>query len=162
MLRTPPQLFADFEAGLMTREQLHVAMAFHARNLIEEVAEARENPVAAWWEGVLARKFASRLAARHGERRIRAIFSALAEVPDFMPAQWLWNAHHPDVPLFCFLRLRKEPIFRLANVVNDAGIVTVTIEYGAAEKHETTREEFTLAHKRYGIGFEVTGRRSLN
>lgn len=161
MLRTPPQLFADYEAGLMTREQLHSAMAFHARNLIEEVVEAKENPLAAWWEGLLARKTASRLAARHGERRLRAIFAALAEVPDFLPAQWLWNAHHPDVPLFCFLRLRREPIFRLANVANNAGIVTVTIEYGAADKHDTTREEFVLAHKRLG-GLEVTSRRSLN
>lgn len=162
MLRTPPQLFADYEAGLMTREQLHSAMAFHARNLIEEVVEAKENPLAAWWEGLLARKTASRLAARHGERRLRAIFAALADVPDFLPAQWLWNALHPDVPLFCFLRLRKEPIFRLANVVNNAGIVTVTIEYGAAEKHDTTREEFVLTHKRTGGGLEVTSRRSLN
>ncbi len=162
MLRTPPQLFADYEAGLMTREQLHSAMAFHARNLIEEVVEAKENPLAAWWEGLLARKTASRLAARHGERRLRSIFAALADVPDFLPAQWLWNAHHPDVPLFCFLRLRREPIFRLANVVNNAGIVTVTIEYGAADKHDTTREEFVLTHKRLGGGLEVTSRRSLN
>ncbi|WP_035615434.1 hypothetical protein [Haloferula sp. BvORR071] len=162
MLRTPPQLFADYETGLMTREQLHSAMAFHARNLIEEVVEARENPLAAWWEGLLARKTASRLIARHGERRIRSIFSALADVPDFLPAQWLWNAHHPDVPLFCFLRLRKEPIFRLSNVVNDAGIVTVTVEYGASDKHETTREQFVLVHKRLGGGLEVSSRRSLN
>jgi hypothetical protein len=161
MLRTPPQLFDDFEAGLMTREQLHAAMAFHARNLIEEVVEARENPLAAWWEGVLARKTASRLAARHGERRVRAIFSALADVPDFLPAQWLWNANHQHVPLFCFLRLRREPVFRLANVINEAGIVTVTIEYGAADKHEITREEFVLAHKRQG-GLQVTSRKSLN
>ena len=110
----------------------------------------------------MARKTASRLAARHGERRLRAIFAALADIPDFLPAQWLWNAHHPDVPLFCFLRLRREPIFRLANVVNEAGIVTVTVEYGAADKHDTTREEFVLTHKRLGGGLEVSSRRSLN
>jgi len=160
MLRTPPQLFEDYESGLLTREQLHAAMAFHARGLIEEVVEASENPLAAWWEGLLARKTASRLAARHGEKRMRAIFSALADVPDFLPAQWLWNAHHPDVPLFCFLRLRKEPVFRVLNVVNEAGIVTVKIEYGAADKHEITREEFVLAHKRMG-GLEVTARRAV-
>lgn len=159
MLRTPPQLFDDFEAGLLTREQLHAAMAFHARTVIEEVIEANENPLAAWWEGMLARKVASRLAARHGEKRIRAIFAALAELPDFLPAQWLWNAPHPDVPLFCFLRLRREPVFRLIRVANEAGVVTVTVEYGAADRHQTTREEFTLAHKRRG-GLEVKGRRS--
>ena len=160
MLRTPPQLFDDFEAGLLTREQLHAAMAFHARNVIEEIIEAHENPLAAWWESVLARKTASRLAARHGERRIRLIFAALAEVPDFLPAQWLWNATHPDVPLFCFLRLRKEPVFRLLKVTNEAGTVTVRIEYGSGDKHDATREEFVLTHRRLG-GFEVTERRPL-
>ena len=161
MLRTPPQLFEDFEAGLMTREQLHVAMAFHARTLIEEVVEAQENPLAVWWEGLLAKSSASRLAGRHGEKRIRAIFSALADVPDFLPAQWLWNAHHPDVPLFCFLRLRKEPVFRILSITNEAGVVTVRLEYGSNEKHETTREEFVLAHKLRG-GLEVTVRRTAS
>jgi len=158
MLRTPPQLFDDFEAGLLTREQLHAALAFHARNLIEEVVEARENPIAAWWEGVLARKTAGRLAARHGERRLRAIFAALAEVPDFQPAQWLWNAHHPDVPLFCFLRLRREPVFRLIRIANEAGAVTVTVEYGDSDPRRVSRETLTLAHRRQG-GLEGTGRR---
>ena len=142
----------------MTREQLHVAMAFHARTLIEEVVEAQENPLAAWWEGLLAKKSASRLAGRHGEKRIRAIFSALAEVPDFLPAHWLWNAHHPDVSLFCFLRLRREPVFRVLSITNDSGNVTVRLEYGSNEKYETTREEFVLSHKLRG-GLEVTERR---
>lgn len=158
MLRTPPQLYDDFEAGLLTREQLHAAMAFHARNVIEEVIEAAENPLAAWWEGVLARKTAGRLAARHGEKRIRAIFAALAEVPDFLPAQWLWNAHHPDVPLFCFLRLRREPLFRVIRIASEAGSVVVTLEYGAADPRLLTREVFTLTHRRHG-GLEVSARR---
>jgi hypothetical protein len=158
MLRTPPQLYDDFEAGLLTREQLHAAMAFHARNVIEEVIEAAENPLAAWWEGVLARKTAGRLAARHGERRLRAIFAALAELPDFLPAQWLWNAHHPDVPLFCFLRLRREPVFRVIRIASEAGAVTVTVEYGTADPRLITRETFVLTHRRQG-GLEVTERR---
>ena len=40
-----------------------------------------------------------------------------------------------------------------------AGTVTVRLEYGANEKHETTREEFVFAHKRHG-GLEVTARRA--
>ncbi|MCW1883209.1 hypothetical protein OKA04_00610 [Luteolibacter flavescens] len=160
MLRTPPQLFEDFEAGLMTREQLHVAMSFHARTLIEEVVEASENPLAAWWEGLLAKKTAARLVSRHGERRVRAIFAALADVPDFLPAHWLWNANHPDVPVHCFLRLRKEPIFRIVSILNQGGILTVRVEYGANDKHETTREEFVLGQKLRG-GFEVTSRRAV-
>lgn len=157
MLRTPPQLFDDFESGLLTREQLHAAMAFHARGIIEEVVEAAENPLAAWWEGLLARKTATRLAARHGERRLRAIFAALAELPDFLPAQWLWNAHHPDVPLFCFLRPRREPVFRVIRIATEPGSVVVTLEYGAADPRLITREVITLKHRRHG-GLEVSGR----
>jgi len=157
MLRTPPQLFQDFETGLITREQLHTAMSFHARGLIEEVQEAHENPLAAWWEGLLARKVASRLAARHGEKRVRQVLTALAEIPDFFPAQWLWNAAHPDVPLFCFLRLRREPIFRIVSIESKAGVVFVTVEYGASGKGEATRESFTLRHRPLG-GLEVAER----
>jgi hypothetical protein len=157
MLRTPPQLFEDFESGLITREQLHAAMSFHAKGLIEEVIEAHENPLAAWWEGMLARKMASRLAARHGERRVRQVLPALADIPDFFPAQWLWNASHPDVPLFCFLRLRKEPVFRVVKIDSQAGVVHVTVEYGSAGKGEATRESFILRHCRTG-GFEVADR----
>lgn len=157
MLRTPPQLFEDFEAGLISREQLHAAMDFHAKGLIEEAVEAHENPLAAWWEGVLARKVASRLAARHGEKRVRQVLSALARIPDFFPAQWLWNAEHPDVPLFCFLRLRKEPIFRIVKIESQAGIVHVTVEYGSSAKGEATRESFVLRHCRTG-GLEVIDR----
>jgi hypothetical protein len=157
MLRTPPQLFEDFESGLITREQLHAAMSFHAKGLIEEAIEAHENPLAAWWESLLARKMASRLAARHGERRVRQVLAALADIPDFFPAQWLWNASHPDVPLFCFLRLRKEPVFRVVKIESQAGVVHVTVEYGSAGKGEATRESFILRHRRTG-GFEVADR----
>lgn len=82
----------------------------------------------------------------------------MAEVPDFLPAQWLWNAHHPDVPLFCFLRLRREPVFRVIRIASEAGQVVVTLEYGAAEARFTTREVFTLTHQRHG-GLAVTDRR---
>lgn len=157
MLRTPPQLFDDFENGRITREQLHAAMAFHARDLIEEVEEACGNPLATWWEGLVARKTASRLAARHGERRIRAIFAALAEQEDFLPARWLWNATHPDVPLFCFLRLRREPVFRVLTIDSRNGVVSVTIEYGGTGKGEAIRESFRMKH-RAGGGLEVVER----
>lgn len=159
MLRTPPQLFDDFEADLLTREQLHAALAFHARGLIEEVVEAHENPIAAWWDGLLARKTAARLAARHGEKRLRTIFAALSEVADFPPAAWLWNALHPDVPLFCFFRLRREPLFRLLKITHHAGTIRVTVEHGPAAPAPIIREEFTLTHRRGG-GLEVSNRRS--
>jgi hypothetical protein len=47
----------------------------------------------------------------------------------------------------------------VTRISNEAGVVTVTLEYGAADKRDTTREVFTLAHKRLG-GLEVTDRRA--
>ena len=67
---TPPQLFDEFEAGAITREQLHAGLAWHARELVEEIIEVHENPVAAWWDTMLAKRTAARWASRHGLWRI--------------------------------------------------------------------------------------------
>lgn len=149
-LSTPPQLFREFEGGRITREQLHAALAWHARELIEEMVEDRLHPAAAWVEQALARRAAARLVRRHGERRLRAILAALSEVPGFGPARWLWNAPHPDVPLHCFLRMRREPVFRLRQVASEPGVVVVVVEHGSRHARLSTRERFTLAHGRDG------------
>lgn len=141
---TPPQLFAEFEAGNITRAQLQVALRWHHEQLLEEVEEAHEDPKRTWLEGLLARRLASRWAERHGERRLRHIFAALAELPDFEPAHYLWNALHPDVPLHCFFRLRRPPVIRLLRLRNRHGRLHALIEYGGEEALE--RDHFVFIH----------------
>jgi hypothetical protein len=75
---------------------------------------------------------------------LREVFIALADVPDFPPARYLWNAAHPDVPLHCFLRIRREPVLRILNMETKAGEFRVLVEYGEAAKGKGTRRSFHL------------------
>jgi hypothetical protein len=56
----------------------------------------------------------------------------------------LWNAAHPDVPLRCFLRIRREPVFRILRIDSQAGEITVTVEHGDAAKGKGIRRTFLL------------------
>lgn len=148
MIPTPNQLFVLFERGEIPREELQALMALHARELISEMEEDYQNPAAAWIESLLARRAAGRLARRHGARLLREILIALAEVPDFPPARHLWNTAHPDVPLHCFLRMRREPVFRILSIVRQSDDIELLVEHGAAGRGRGTRRRFTLKRDR--------------
>lgn len=144
MLPTPREIFASFEKGELEREELHALMALHARELIQEMEEDHQNPAAAWIESLLARRASNRLVKLHGGRLIREILVALADVPDFPPARYLWNAGHPDVPLHCFLRVRREPVFRVVSLVANSGEFRVSVEHGSAAKGKGIRQTLQL------------------
>ena len=69
---------------------------------------------------------------------------ALAQVEDFPPARYWWNASHPDVPLHCFLRMRREPVLRLVQFGQRADTVQVTVEYGDGDGGRLLRRNFVL------------------
>ncbi len=144
MIPTPNQIFARYERGEMERDEMQALMALHARELIAEMVEDYQNPAAAWVEGLLAKRAAAKLVRRHGSRLIREILIALSEVPDFPAARLLWNAAHPDVPLHCFLRIRRQPVFRVIEVRHRAEEIEVTVEHGEAGRGKATRRIFVL------------------
>ena len=144
MIQTPSQLAARFERGEIERDQFQALMAEHARELIGEMEEDHRNPAAAWIENLQARRAAGRLVRRHGGRLLREVLVALAEVPDFPPARHLWNAAHPDVPLHCFLRIRRVPVFRIPHLHVGADSVEVSVEHGEAARGKATRRTFVL------------------
>ncbi|MEI7909338.1 MAG: hypothetical protein WCK77_06855 [Verrucomicrobiota bacterium] len=144
MTPTPNQLFAQYERGEIDRGQLHALMAVHARELIVEMEDDYQNPAKAWLEGLLARRAAGRLERRHGARLLREILVALAEVPDFPPARHLWNAAHPDVPPHCFLRMRREPVFRIVSIGHQPEAIELIVEHGEAGRGRGTRRRFVL------------------
>jgi hypothetical protein len=148
--RTPSQLFRLFARGQISREEFHAAMAEHAGLLIAEMEEEHRNPVAAYFERMRNRRLAARLVRRHGEAAIRAAFAALAETPDFPPARFLWNAWHWDVPLHCFLRSGREPVFRVLRFASKRMSAELVVEYGAPHDRRTTREGFTLNRDEHG------------
>jgi hypothetical protein len=144
MIPTPSQIFASFERGEIEREEMHAMMALHARELIHEMEEDYQNPAAALIETLLARRAAGKLVRQHGARLLREILIALADAPDFPPARNLWNASHPDMPLHCFLRIRREPVFRISSIEPKNGDIQVAIEHGLAAKGKATRRTFFL------------------
>lgn len=144
MIPSPSELFARFERGEIEREELHAMMAVHARELITEMEDDWLNPAAAWIESLLARQAAGRLARRHGAGLLREVLAALAELPDFPPAKYLWNATHPDVPLHCFLRMRREPVFRIKDLRQREGFIELATEHGSARRGLATCRKFTL------------------
>jgi hypothetical protein len=144
MIPTPHQIFVKFERGEIDRDEVHSLMALHARELIGEMEEDHRNPVVAMIETLMARRAASRLVRRHGGRLVREILIALAEVPDFPPVRGLWNAAHPDVPLYCFFRIRREPVFRILSVETEGRATVVVVEHGSAAKGAAERRRFVL------------------
>lgn len=144
MTPTPKKLFAMFERGEIERDELHALMAAHARDLIAEMEEDHRNPAAAWIETLLARQAAGRLSRRHGERLVREVLVALSEMENYPPTRHLWNSDHPDVPLHCFLRIRREPVFRILQLIRREEVIEVKIERGEAKRGRGTRETFIL------------------
>lgn len=144
MIPTPNQLFARFERGEIERDELQALMAVHATELIAEMEQDYQNPAAAWLENRLARRAAGRWVKRHGSGLVREVLVALAGVADFPPARYLWNADHPDVPLHCFLRMRREPVFRILGLEPRADAIELLVEYGASKRGMGTRRKFIL------------------
>ncbi|NQW99234.1 hypothetical protein HQ447_01150, partial [bacterium] len=102
--------------------------------LIQEMEEDYQNPAAAWIERLLAKRAAGRLIKLHGAAVLREVLVALADLPDFPPARYLWNAAHPDVPLHCFFRMRREPVFKILSLLPQPAGFRVLTEYGSAGK----------------------------
>lgn len=144
MLPTPSEIFARFERGEIEREEVHAMMALHARELIGEMEEDYQNPAAALIENLRARRLASRLVRRHGGRLVREVLIALSEMPEFPPARLLWNAAHPDMPLHCFLRIGREPVFRILNLKTSGNTIFAEIEHGKAGRGLATSSTITL------------------
>lgn len=144
MLPTPSQIIASFERGEIERDELHALMALHARELIREMEEDYQNPAAAWIESLLARRAIGSLVRRHGARLLREVLVALSDVPDFPPARHLWNAGHTDVPLHCFFRMRREPVFRILSLDMKSGEIRVMVEYADSTKSKRARKTFLI------------------
>ena len=137
---------ARFERGEIERDELHALMALHARELIREMEEDHQNPAAALLERILAGRLIRRLVRRHGARLVRDCLIALSRVDDFPAAGRLWNASHPDLPLHCFMRMRRRPVFRILAIhrVSDVEFRCVTEHGTAAGDEKPTRTEWRI------------------
>ena len=144
MLPTPTQIFAKYERGEIGFAEVNEMMAQHAKGLIEEMEEDHRNPAAALLEYLLTKRAAAKLSRKHGARLVRETLHALSEVENFPPANLLWNALHLDVPLHCFVRIRREPVFRVISMEQSGSWLIVITEYGSRVKGRAERRKFLL------------------
>jgi len=126
----PDRLFDLFELERIDRETLQTLMAIHARRLIEEINEDHLNPAAAFIEHLRNVRATAKLVRRHGQKLIRDSLAALAQAERFPPSMLLWNASHPDVPLHCFIRMKREPLFRILRFQSQGAKVRIQVEHG--------------------------------
>ncbi|MEM9478636.1 MAG: hypothetical protein AAGA58_03130 [Verrucomicrobiota bacterium] len=129
----------------------------HQEDLVDDMVDAKLNPIVAFLDHQLCRNHAARLARRHGENFIRRVLFALSEIPNFPPAQLTWNAMHTDVPLYCFFRIKREPVFRILDLRNSKDGVVVKVEHGSTKKAAAIREQIRLKENS-DSDWEVTGR----
>lgn len=156
----PNRLFRELESGRMSRQAFQEAMAVHARELISEMEEQRRNPIAAFAEFIRNRRRARKLARHHGEAVVREVFMTLADVEDFAPASLLWNAGHTHVPLYCFLRMRHQPLFRVVKMESSLERVNIVVEYQFGGARYPVCEVFKLRRDCAGV-MRVEFRRAL-
>ncbi len=156
----PNRLFRELESGRMSRKDFQSAMAVHARELICEMEEQRRNPIAAFSEFIRNRRSARKLVRHHGEAVVREAFVTLADAEDFAPASLLWNAGHSHVPLYCFLRMRHQPLFRVITMESSPTRVNIAVEYQFGTARHPVCEIFKLCRDGVGI-MRVESRRIL-
>lgn len=130
----------QWEKGEITRDQLHVLMTQHQEAILAEAEEERENPFASYIDRMVNKRMAKKLIDRHGEANLRELCLALSELEDFLPAAFLWNVNHWDLPLHCFFRNKREPVFRVRDVFVKHHRAMMLIEHGSANKRQTQRE----------------------
>lgn len=137
MGETPRQLVAKFERGEIDRMEFQALMAIHQRELIREIDEDHRNPLAAWLEARLAGLSVRKLLKKHTAFQIREVLVALSEADGFPLAKYIWNAAHPDVPLHCFFRIRREPVFQILAMRTEGNTVVVNLEILRPKNRQT-------------------------
>lgn len=143
-LVSPPRLLKLYQSGRITRAQWLEAMRLHFLLALKEIQEDRSEPKRAKLETWRCKNAARRLLREHTQAELREVFMALAELDDFPPATYLWNADQLDVPLHCLLREKREPVLRFSNVIIRRLTAELTIEYGGIKKKDRIRESITL------------------
>lgn len=137
----PNQLHRLFEEGKIEFHELQEKIDEFAHELIAEMEAEHDNPQASFIDRLMNKRAATKLIKEHGEAAIRELFSVMAEMDNFPPALLLWNADHWDVPLHCFIRLKREPVFRIKELRARSRQATMIIEHGSAKKNKTIREK---------------------
>ncbi|MBK1855421.1 hypothetical protein JO972_10660 [Verrucomicrobiaceae bacterium 5K15] len=150
-LPSPNRLFAWYQSGEITREQWIEGMRQQFLLALREIEEDRADPKLALMESWRCKSAVRRLTKEHTETELREVFMALAEIDDFPPATYLWNADQHDVPLFCFLREKRDPVLRFTKMQIRRMSADLSIEYGGLKSKDRVRERIRLRRDWRGV-----------
>ena len=159
-LPNPLQLAEQFERGVINRRQFQAAMSLHAGEIIDEMIEVSRNPLAAYFEELRNRRVARKLVKKHSEAEIRRALITLSRAENFPPGRFLWNAAHWEIPLHCFLRTARPPVFRIVRFGTRDGLRHLVVEYSTGGTNARRRDAFHLARDDRG-GYVIAGRQSV-
>ena len=143
-LISPPRLFKLYKAGNITRAQWLAGMKLHFLLALKEIQEDSSEPKRDKLETWRCKNAARRLLQEHTQAELREIFMILAELDDFPPSSYLWNADQLDVPLHCLLREKREPVLKFSKVQIQRLTAEIVIEYGAIKKKARIVEKISL------------------
>lgn len=148
---SPNRLFAWYESGQITLEQWREGMRLQFISALKEIEEDRSDPKLALMERWRCKSAARKLLKEHTEAELREVFMSLAEIDDFPPANYLWNADQLETPLYCFLREKREPILRFLSVQINRLTANITIEYGGVSAMQRIQERITMRRDWRGV-----------
>jgi len=150
-LPSPNRLFAWYQSGQITRAQWLEGMRHQFLLALKEIEEDRSNPKLALMESWRCKNAARRLKKENTEAELREVFMSLAEIYDFPPANYLWNADQLETPLHCFLREKRSPVLRFIKMQIRRLTAEVTIEYGGLKTKQRVRETITMRRDWRGV-----------
>lgn len=149
-LPSPNKLFAWYQSGEITKEQWREGMKHQFLLALKEIEEDKSDPKLALLERWRCKSATRKLLKDHTEAELREVFMSLAEIDDFPPATYLWNADQIDTPIYCFLREKREPVLRFTNLKINRLTANITIEYGGLKATQRIQERITLRRNWHG------------
>ncbi|MGJ8657328.1 MAG: hypothetical protein ACSHX6_12845 [Akkermansiaceae bacterium] len=118
---------------------------------LKEIEEDRSDPKLALLERWRCKSAARKLLKNNTQAELREVFMSLAEIDDFPPANYLWNADQFDTPLYCFLREKREPILRFIKLQISRSKAEIIIEYGGLDTKQQIREHIIMRRNWHGV-----------
>lgn len=140
----PNQLLAWYRSGKISQQQWRDGMQLQFILALKEIQQDRSQPKLALLENWRCRAAAKRLLRDSSEAELREVMMALAEIEDFSPAVYLWNADQRSTPLHCFLREKREPVLRFSKMQISRLRAELCIEYGGCKNKNSSKENIIL------------------
>ena len=115
-------------------------MSQHCAHAITEADEDYAQPKLALLETWRCKIAANKLLKKNSEAELREVFIALSELEYFPPSHYLWNAGQAETPLYCFVRMKREPVLRFTMLKITQLSAETDIQYGSGKSSELNHE----------------------